>query len=165
MHLFSGNLRYVIEEPFLGISESTFFICWNFFPKQMPPFPKLSFWLSSTGAAVLLSPPPSMLILPLYLNLRSKEISPEHISFPYIYSWKKWLENLYFYKEQFHVIVNNRDTFLLYEHTICRAIIFWVLWALHWENHFPHRKWQVCEVSYNGRLWYKFSCFVGTQGQ
>ena len=110
-------------------------------------------------------PSPSMLILPLYLNLRSKEISPEHISFPYIYSWKKWLENLYFYKEQFHVIVNNRDTFLLYEHTICRAIIFWVLWALHWENHFPHRKWQVCEVSYNGRLWYKFSCFVGTQGQ
>ena len=62
MHLFSGNLRYVIEEPFLGISESTFFICWNFFPKQMLPFPELSFWLSSTGAAVLLSPPP------LYVN-------------------------------------------------------------------------------------------------
>ena len=43
-----------------------------------------SFWLSSTGAVVLLRVPPSMLIPPLYLNLGSKEISREHISFPYI---------------------------------------------------------------------------------
>ena len=111
------------------------------------------FWLSSTDAVVLLRAPPLSMLIPPSIWISDR---------------KKYLGNIFHFhkstsKNELKDSQTKNNSFNLQEQKSFLCII--LLWALHWENHFLHRKWQVCEVSYNGWLRYKFSCFVAAWGQ